>query len=1095
MNRILLACLLLLTLVIAPHTAAAADLKPPQRGMVLIAADDLGNAKEQPHLTAGKGWSLTDEEKQTAKIADDRHLQFAYDNDAVTLRYVGLRPEARYMVRLHFLNVTHERTVQLAVDEATLEADLKLPIGRAVVREYELPRSVHRDAVITLSSAKVVGPNAILSAVELWSDTEGLLGPLGSFVRFRVDELPPDQKNLKLTAIMKIHRSPWTTPSFVLSPKEGITATGRTPWINLRSLPGAGNGTLVISVPAGARGATQFSLVEGDDTAVREIAWDEPDGTRIIVDQSLSDVRTTREQERRYYHNALAQNSGRIHPLTRPPLMFTNAWGYTTGGAAEYMVKTFRVLGFNSVVTSTDQAKYEQLYGWHSQGGQYSPPTVMPYDEAAAAERYAAHYSNYFAEAGKGGGVSEGMRIFQLSDEPREIAIRESEEATAGYRKWLAEQGVDPAVFEKASLDEVSLLLRKPETPLDHRMHYWSRRYQAYLTPKMFALASDAVREQSPGKQVRSYVALSGHAMNFPSKQPLDMFQLAQYPNMIPGISDWMTSGSWWWDSHQSVAYSVAPFNAGARRYGDDGNEPPITFPMMHCVNPTPLRAWTQLANNCKLISYYNYGPDYEVTEGFWSNVPWMAGVVGGVNNRAAMADDILGAGSMRRARVAMLYTAAQEIWWPQGTFADKRAAFLSMSHDYYQPELVTEQQVLDGALKHYDALYVLDQFVSRSVQDRIGSWVTEGGLLWACADAAARDEYSEPSDMLERLAGLKRDYSVALTAETSFVPVEGETGLAEHPVPPQGRSRETIRPGVFQWEGARIRANYADGHPAMAQKAVGKGTIVYLGHRAGLAISRRTGKRGTFAWWPDIGRQVLTLPLFEANVTRELSLSAPFVVASAISTDKGTAVILYDLNATPPTDVVLTLREPAQPHSVQTISPAGELSDLPFEYEDGELKVAIKQITWNGQLLLVRRTPAPADERIAKMRAQAEAGLASTDWQTLSAAAWFAGFYPDWQLAGKLVPMLQHEHWAVRRSAAESLGRLGHTPAAGELRSIIDRETDSHALADELIALVQLRHRDARKLCDTYRASSDPFLRSEAQRAEALRLSLTAQR
>ncbi len=68
----------------------------------------------------------------------------------------------------------------------------------------------------------------------------------------------------------------------------------------------------------------------------------------------------------------------------------------------------------------------------------------------------------------------------------------------------------------------------------------------------------------------------------------------------------------------------------------------------------------------------------------------------------------------MRRSRVAMLYTAPQEIWWPQGSFADKRASFLMLSHDYYQPpELVTEQQVLDGALEHYDALYVLDQFVS----------------------------------------------------------------------------------------------------------------------------------------------------------------------------------------------------------------------------------------------------------------------------------------------------------------------------------------------------------------------------------------------
>ena len=41
------------------------------------------------------------------------------------------------------------------------------------------------------------------------------------------------------------------------------------------------------------------------------------------------------------------------------------------------------------------------------------------------------------------------------------------------------------------------------------------------------------------------------------------------------------------------------------------------------------------------------------------------------------------------------------------------------------------------------------------------------------------------------------------------------------------------------------------------------------------------------------------------------------------------------------------------------------------------------------------------------------------------------------------------------------------------------------------MIALVRVRHRDAKKLCAKYHASGDPFLRSEAERAEALRARL----
>lgn len=1067
----------------------AADLKPPKKGMFLIAQNDCGDPKGQPNLTSGNNWTLTDEEKKGITLADDRYARMVFHDNAVTFRFVGLRPEARYVLRVHYFNVANDRTVRLTADGKELHGALELPKGKALVREVEVPREVYRDAAITLTCAKVAGHSAMLSALELWSDTEGLLGPVGSYVRFRVDALPPGQAKLSITTIMKVHYSPWTLPAFALTPKEGVTATGLTPWVNLATLPGKANGSLIIKIPAGAKGATQFAHVQGDNTVVREINWSEPDGNRIIVEPSFQDIRTFREQERRYYLNALQKNGDRVLPLARPPLMFSNAWGYTTGGAAEYMVKTFRVLGFNSVVTSDDAVKYEKLYGWRSQGGQYGPPGFLPYDEEKSRAAFTEHYRKFFAEGGRGAGSSENMRIFQLADEPGEAAIKDTPEARAGFHRWLTAQGVAPSLFEKNTWDEVGFQIAKPQTAVENRLYYWTRRYQSYLTPKMFALAADAVREQSPGKQVLSYVALSGHAMNFPSKQPLDMFQLAQYPNVIPGISDWMTSGSWWWDSHQSVAYSVAPFNAGARRYGKDDPQP-ISFPMMHCVNPSPFRAYTQLANNCKLISYYNYGPDYEVTEGFWSNVHWAAGVVGQLNNRAAQADDILGPGTMRRARVAMLYTAPQEIWWPQGTFTDKRASFLALSHDYYQPELVTEQQVLDGALEHYDALYVLDQFISRSVQDRIEGWVKGGGLLWACADAAARDEYNEPHDLLDRLASLKRDHSTAQTAELPFTPVEGETALPTVPVPPKGRSNETIRPGVFTWDGARVRATYGDGKPAWAQKQVGKGTLVYVGHRVGLAISRRTGKRGAFAWWPD-GRQLLSVPLKEAAVPRELYLSAPFIVASPISTKTGTVVILYDMNATPPTDVVVTLREPAKPHSVQAFDDNQKLTDIPFEFADGELRVTLKYVPWTGQMIVVRREAPPPDDRLATMRATAEAGLGSTDWQEASAAAWFAGFFPDWQLAPRLIPLLKHEHWAVRRSAAESVGRLNYAPAANELRKIIDTESDTHAMADQLIALVRLRHKDAGKLCEKLRNHDDQFVRSEAERAAALHESL----
>ncbi|MHB0935578.1 MAG: HEAT repeat domain-containing protein [Armatimonadota bacterium] len=921
----------------------------------------------------------------------------------------------------------------------------------------------------------------LLALLPLRADPPDQRGPAGCYVRFRVDRLPEGKAEMTITPVMKIHAAPWTRPGLKLTP-EPVTAPGWTPWVDLRKLPGGGNGSLILAIPAGAKGLTRFSPYQDDASAVRDIDWSEPDGTKIIVTPDLKDVRTFRDQERRSYQKALAATGEQLFPLSRPPLFFSNAWGYTTGGAAEYMVKTFRLLGFNSVVTSEDAVKYETLYGWGSQGGQYGPPGFMPYDEDASREKYDTWYRDFFT-TGKGKGTAPGLRIFQLADEPGEAKLDPAAGAS-GFRAWLAAQGVQPGLFGKPAWDEVPVFLGSPNTPEETRLYYWSRRYQNFLTPKMYALAAEAIRKAAPNPAVQSYVALSGHALYMPSKMPLDMFQLAQYPGLMPGISDWMTSGSWNWDSHQAVAFSVAPFNAGARRY--DGR-PPRSFPMMHAVYATPFRVYTQLANQCKLISYYNYGPEYEVTEGFWSNVDWMYGAIATIDNRAAQVDDILGPGLMRPSRVAMLYADPQEIWWPQGSFADKRAAFLALSHVYYQPELVTEAQVRDGALRHYDALYLLDQFVSRDVQDRIAEWTQNGGLLWACADAAVRDEYQEPYDLLARFGGVQRDFTAPPAAAVDIAPVEGEAAFGKHDVPLKGRSGETIRPGTFEWPDARIRARYTDDRPAWGEKAVGKGKLVYLGHRAGLVYSRRAGARGAFKWWPGGGqRELLFLPLQESSVARELTLSKPLIMTNAISTDAGTVVLLFNMDAAAATDVMVTLREPVKPRSVQTFD-SFKLADLPYEYADGLVKILLRQIPGDGAMIVVRRTAPPADSRPAAMRRTAEQALASMDWQALSAGAWLAGFFPDWRLASNLLPLLKHEHWAVRRSAAEALGRLGYRPAAPAIRAALDRETDAHAMADELYALARLGHRDATALCEKYRQQVNPVIRTEAERAEVL--------
>ena len=171
-------------------------------------------------------------------------------------------------------------------------------------------------------------------------------------------------------------------------------------------------------------------------------------------------------------------------------------------------------------------------------------------------------------------------------------------EAHEGFRRWAAARGLAPTLFGAERWDQVHPLTLRAliQRPEDARLYYWSREYSAWLTPRMFAMAAEAVRRQSPNPSIWAYVGLSGGYLNVYNCILVDMFQLAGYgQGLMPGVSDWYTGSA---DSEQVNAYSAAIFNAGARRYG----EAPVSISMLHLVHPTPMRAYTSLANGVKYL-------------------------------------------------------------------------------------------------------------------------------------------------------------------------------------------------------------------------------------------------------------------------------------------------------------------------------------------------------------------------------------------------------------------------------------------------------------------------------------------------------------
>jgi len=663
-------------------------------------------------------------------------------------------------------------------------------------------------------------------------------------------------------------------------------------------------------------------------------------------------------------------------------------------------------------------------------------------------------------------------------------------EAQAGFRKWLRGYGVTPELFGKNTWDEISLMTVKElaKTPEEKRLYYWSRKYSGYLTPKLFAQAAEAVRAAAPNKNIRAFVGLSGHSLNFPSAMPLDMFQLAQYDNgLMPGVSDFMSLSGWRWDSHQSVAFSVAPFNGGARRYGADFGKPPASFPMMHCGWPNVIRAFTQIANNVKYQSYWAHGPEYNMTEWYWSESPECYEAVASIADHSAMVDDVISTGYMRPSRVAMLFAMSSEYWGGQTAFTDKRAAFLGLSHDYYQPELVNEDQIAGDALDHYDALYVLDPYVSAPAQAKIEAFVKNGGILWTQADAFTKTEYAEPSDFLQRVAGLSRTFADPVQGKDprnwTMSPAPGETAIHGETVPASGVDK-------IAWDGAKVRASFGDGRPAWLEKSVGKGKVVYLAFRGGHNYgSHAVRPAGVHDIWSDLAREPLTLPLKEAKIARELIVDQPSIMASPLTNENGTVIVLYNMQGAAAKNLQFSLKEAQRPVSVQAYNAEMKLADLPFEYTDGRAVFTLAELP-RENMILVRDKPAPRDDRVEQMRLNAADMLKRDNWEDISTGAWYAGFYPEWKMADGLIPLLAHEHYMVRRQAAESLGRLGYARAADPIAAQIAKETDAHALGDMLYALAQLNDPRFPQLAQEKMSNSNqPHIRQQAMRGAALYL------
>jgi len=150
----------------AASLPARADESPEAKGYHLVATDDGGGGpKRDAHRVRGKDWTYG----RDVISGLPRSLgTLAWDNREVVYRYKGLDPKAAYRVRVIYLS-NSKRVQELLADGRKLH-DVTADNYAPVEKWNGIPGPAVADGELELRFKHVSGANAIVSAIELWSD-------------------------------------------------------------------------------------------------------------------------------------------------------------------------------------------------------------------------------------------------------------------------------------------------------------------------------------------------------------------------------------------------------------------------------------------------------------------------------------------------------------------------------------------------------------------------------------------------------------------------------------------------------------------------------------------------------------------------------------------------------------------------------------------------------------------------------------------------------------------------------------------------------------------------------------------------------------
>jgi hypothetical protein len=366
------------------------------------------------------------------------------------------------------------------------------------------------------------------------------------------------------------------------------------------------------------------------------------------------------------------------------------------------------------------------------------------------------------------------------------------------------------------------------------------------------------------------------------------------------GAADLGRHSEYFWQVAQAGpminGYIVEHFRAGMR---DNPRAVIRQYTMPHSPGNTDasfLRtAFSHLAHGAKMLDFFGIGLNETFTENHIDHRDRSRfRVLRDVTHCVGLVEDLLPSSKVVPSEVALLVSESTERWDYAGIAIDQ-AGHAHFGPDFRKtrlhfhlerlglwkaltflgatPDLVTEEDVIKGKLKGYKVLVLVGDHWPRELVPAVQGWVKAGGVVLATAASGQRDVYGEKIDAWHKLAGLinvrtrQRDTFIRPRQELPFLKPLGTVAGDDWEMP-QLATSETVTP----MKGTRVLGRFKqDGSPAVIERRVGKGRIIYVAAHPGLAYLHTALQPPAV---PDRGPRTHTVPTaFDAGARALVAL------------------------------------------------------------------------------------------------------------------------------------------------------------------------------------------------------------------------------